>query len=97
MRKRPQLDETAHRSRAPLVQGFRESGAYDLQLRKEQSTPLRPDGQEARVRDLLTRLQSDTPTAYLATITVIESWVRREVQQRYLDDVRSRHEQDSAS
>jgi hypothetical protein len=97
MRKRPQLDETTHRSRTPLVQGCLESEAYGLQLDKEQSKPLRRDGQEARVRELLTRLQHDTPTAYLATITVIESWVRREVQQRYLDDVRSHYDQDSAS
>jgi hypothetical protein len=91
MLKRPQLDETAHRSRAPLVQGCLESGAYDLHLGEEQSKPSSPDRQEARVRDLLTRLQYDTPAAYLATITVIEALVRREVQhrevqQRYLDD-----------
>jgi hypothetical protein len=97
MRKRPQLDATIRRSRAPLVQGCLESEACGLQLRKDQSKPLCHDGQEARVRDLLTGLQHDTPTAYLATITVIESLVRREVQQRYLDNVRSSHAQDNAS
>lgn len=97
MRKRPQLDATTHRSRTPLVQGCLESEANGLQLRKDQSKPLCHGGQEARVRDLLTGLQHDTPTAYLATITVIESWVRREVQQRYLDNVRSSHAQDNAS
>ena len=95
MPKRPQAEETTHRPRTTLVQSPAESEARDLQLRKEQVKPLGSDEREARVRDLLIRLQHEAPTAYLAAMTVIESFVRREVQQRYLDDMRSSHDQDS--
>jgi hypothetical protein len=95
MLKRPQAEETTYRLRTTLVQSLPESEARDLQLRREQVTPLGPDGREERVRDLLIRLRQEAPTAYLAAMTVIESFVRREVQQRYLDDLRSSHDQDS--
>jgi hypothetical protein len=95
MLQRPQDEETTQRPRTTLVQSPAESEARDLQLRKEQVKPLGPDGREEQIQDLLIRLQHQAPTAYLAAMTVIESFVRREVQQRYLDDVRSSHDQDS--
>lgn len=41
--------------------------------------------QERLLCAMLTQLQHTTPAAYLATLTVIESLVLREVQQRALD------------
>ena len=45
--------------------------------------------QENLLCAMLTQLQHTTPTAYLATLTVIESLTLREVQQRALDMQRS--------
>lgn len=45
--------------------------------------------QETSLCAMLTQLQHTAPTAYLATLTVIESLTLREVQQRALDMQRS--------
>ena len=45
--------------------------------------------QETFLCAMLTQLQHTAPTAYLATLTVIESLTLREVQQRALDRQRS--------
>jgi hypothetical protein len=88
MQKRLHVEDKSYRPHVALVQSHPEPGTRHRQLWMEPVA----DGREKRIQDLLMRLQDEAPAAYLATMTVIESLVRREVQQRNLDEVKDAHE-----
>lgn len=83
MQNRRHVEDKRYRPHTPLVQSHPESGTRHQNLWMEPVA----DRREKQIQDLLMRLQDEAPAAYLATMTVIESLVRREVQQRYLDEV----------